>query len=1123
MSKISANYQLLIAKLDEFIRKYYVNRLIKGALYSVGLILIAVLALTLLESQFYFPTNVRAAFFFGFLALSAFVLVNWIIIPLMQFFRLGKVISHEQAASIIGTHFTNVEDKLLNILQLKHQANQLSDASLIEASIDQKIEEIKPVPFAGAVDLSKNKKYVKYAAIPLFIFLALLFGAPQLVTTSASRILDYKTHYDPAAPFYFEVVSDNLEVVQHEDLTVEVKIEGSALPNEAFIHYNNFPYKLKKKSPTEFYYKFNKLQKNVSFFLEAAGFESKEYAIKVIPKPTMLSFDAVLDYPAYIDKEDEVLRNSGDMVIPMGTKVTWRFEAESTDKVEMAFGKTGQRIETTRKESNLFTHNKGFRSNSEYAVYLSNEQLPNADSISYNISVIPDIYPTISAEQMQDSTNDKHLYFLGEAADDYGIKNIDFKYKIESKDKKGNLIARGSGEYESFPMAAGVNKRASTFNHFWDLEGMGLKPGDKLTYYFEVWDNDAVNGSKSAKTAMRTFEMPTIKELDNIAEKKNEELKDDLKDVMKDAQKLKEEAKEMKDKLVQKKDLSWEDKENIQEMLDKHKDLEEKIQKTKENFKENLDEQKEYKQFNENIQEKQEQLQELFEEVMTDELKELMEKLESLLEELDKEELMEELEDMEMTDEQLENELDRLMELFKQLEFEQKMNETIEKLQELGEEQEKEGEETEEKNEGENLEEQKQDQEELNEKFEEIKEDMEELQKMNEELESPSEDLQEQTEQEQEEISQEQEESGEKMEDGKPQEAGEKQKKAGQKMQEMAQKMQMMQMEMQMKQAGEDMQAIRQLLENLIDLSHDQEGLMDDIKASTINTPQYVSLLQDQYKLKDDAEIIQDSLVALSKRVFQLEAFITKELADINRNLGDAIDQLEDRKVPKATAHQQYVMTSTNNLALMLSETMEQMQQQMAQQMQGNQSCQKPGQKPGMKGMSDMQKQLNDRIKKAEESMKQGKMSGKQMSKEMAQMAAKQAAMRQAMQQMAKQQKNEAGKNGDGLGEKMEELAREMEQTETDLVNKRLTSELIKRQQDIMTRLLEAENAMREREKDKERKSKTARIKTKNIPPAIEEYLKQRQSEVELYKTVPPSLKPYYKSLVEKYFNAISF
>lgn len=1122
MSKISANYQLLIAKLDEFIRKYYVNRLIKGALYSVGLIVIAVLALTLLESQFYFPTNVRAAFFFGFLTLSAFILINWILIPMMQYFKLGKVISHEQAANIIGKHFTNVEDKLLNILQLKHQANQLSDASLIEASIDQKIEEIKPVPFSGAIDLSKNKQYVKYAAIPLLIFLVLLFGAPQLVTTSANRIIDYGTHYDPIAPFYFEVVTDNLEAVQHEDLVVEIKIEGSALPNEAFIHYNNFPYKLKKKSPTEFYYKFNKLQKNVDFFLEAAGFESKTYQVKVIPKPTMLSFDAVLDYPSYIGKEDEVLRNSGDMVIPMGTKVTWRFEAESTDKVEMVFGKNGERIEAARKGENLFTHNKGFRSNSGYSVFLSNEQLPNADSISYNISVIPDVYPTISAEQMQDSTNDKHLYFLGEAADDYGIKSIDFKYKVESKDKKGNIVSNGAG-YESTPMSVGENKRASTFNHFWDLAGMGLKPGDKLTYYFEVWDNDAVNGSKSAKTTMRVFEMPTVKELNDIADKKNEELKDDLKDVMKDAKELKEDAKKMKEKLVQKKDLSWEDKENIEEMLEKHKELEEKIQKTQDDFKENLEEQKEFKEFNENIQEKQEKLQELFEEVMTDELKELMEKLESLLEEMNKEELMEELEDMEMTDEQLENELDRLMELFKQLEFEQKMNETIEKLQELGEEQEQEGEETEQKQDGESLEEQKQDQEELNEKFEDIKKDMEELQKMNEELDNPAGDMQEQTEQEQEDISQEQQESGEKMEQQDQKQAGQKQKNAGKKMQEMAQKMQMMQMEMQMQQAQEDMQAIRQLLENLIDLSHDQENLMDDIAASTINTPQYVSLLQDQYKLKDDAEIIQDSLVALSKRVFQLEAFITKELADINRNLGDAIDQLEDRKVPKATAHQQYVMTSTNNLALMLSETMEQMQQQMAQQMQGNQSCQKPGQKPGMQGMKGMQQQLNDRIKKAEEAMKQGKMSGKQMSKEMAQMAAKQAALRQAMQELAKQQKNEVSKDGDGLGKKLEELAREMEETETDLVNKRLTSEMIKRQNDIMTRLLEAEDAMRQREKQKEREAKTAKIKPRNVPPAIEEYLKQRQSEVELYKTVPPSLKPYYKSLVEKYFNAISF
>ena len=150
------NYQLLIHKLDQFIRKYYLNRLVRGSLYSVGLILGAFLASSLLEYFFYFDTTGRKALFFSFLGLSFVSLGYWVFNPLFRYFRLGKAISHEQAAVIIGQHFGDVKDKLLNILQLKLQSDQLTDKELILASIDQKSEEIRPVPFQAAINLTQN-------------------------------------------------------------------------------------------------------------------------------------------------------------------------------------------------------------------------------------------------------------------------------------------------------------------------------------------------------------------------------------------------------------------------------------------------------------------------------------------------------------------------------------------------------------------------------------------------------------------------------------------------------------------------------------------------------------------------------------------------------------------------------------------------------------------------------------------------------------------------------------------------------------------------------------------------------------------------------------------------------
>jgi hypothetical protein len=93
-----------------------------------------------------------------------------------------------------------------------------------------------------------------------------------------------------------------------------------------------------------------------------------------------------------------------------------------------------------------------------------------------------------------------------------------------------------------------------------------------------------------------------------------------------------------------------------------------------------------------------------------------------------------------------------------------------------------------------------------------------------------------------------------------------------------------------------------------------------------------------------------------------------------------------------------------------------------------------------------------------------------------------------------------------------------MEKTETDLVNKILNNETLKRQQEILTRLLESEKAEKQRELDEKRESNEGKIQNYSNPNQFLEYNKLKSKEVELLKTVPPSLKPYYKNKVNEYF-----
>ncbi|RYY06003.1 MAG: hypothetical protein EOP43_07545, partial [Sphingobacteriaceae bacterium] len=124
MIKSGSNYDLLIAKMDEFIRKYYLNKLLRGFIFLGAALFFSYLIITFSEYYGHFNTIFRSFIFYGFILLNL-SLFAWLVAPsLLAYFRLGKLISHDQAAEIIGTYFQNVQDKLLNTLQLKKIADQ---------------------------------------------------------------------------------------------------------------------------------------------------------------------------------------------------------------------------------------------------------------------------------------------------------------------------------------------------------------------------------------------------------------------------------------------------------------------------------------------------------------------------------------------------------------------------------------------------------------------------------------------------------------------------------------------------------------------------------------------------------------------------------------------------------------------------------------------------------------------------------------------------------------------------------------------------------------------------------------------------------------------------------------
>jgi hypothetical protein len=207
------SYKSLIEKLDAFIRRYYLNEMIRGGLYFLGIGISALLIASALEYFGHFSGTVRGALFFTLLSGFLILLIRNLIIPGLKRYRLGSIISHEQASSIIGKHFPEVKDKLLNTLQLHRQAEKSGvDNSLLIASIEQKTIELKPVSFQSAINFSDNKRYLKYVLPPVGLAIILLAIAPTILTEGTQRIVTYNQDYTPKAPFEFNVINESLSV-----------------------------------------------------------------------------------------------------------------------------------------------------------------------------------------------------------------------------------------------------------------------------------------------------------------------------------------------------------------------------------------------------------------------------------------------------------------------------------------------------------------------------------------------------------------------------------------------------------------------------------------------------------------------------------------------------------------------------------------------------------------------------------------------------------------------------------------------------------------------------------------------------------------------------------------------
>ena len=1113
-------------KLFSFKRKYYFNLFLKGTIFTLAILTAYFLFAALLEYTLWLQPWGRLSIVLIFSGIALFCVALFLKKPL-TFWLQKRGLGDEQSARLIGSLLPGVNDKLVNLIQLSRDSKD--NSSLTYASVIQKSRQFEPISFETVIDLSENRKYLKYLLIPLGIILLLLIINSNILTQSTSRIVHFNQEYAPQAPFTFDLSESAPVAFFNEDYTLNVSIQGEVIPTTAYFISGSQRLKLDGLGDGLFQFTFEKIQEPKKFQVEAAGFYSKSYDIKIVNRPELINFDVQLEYPKYLGRKPESLANSGNLEIPEGTVVNWSLKTANANSASIAFEPDDKPERMQSPDKQAFTYKKSFTSPSRYEVRLKNEYSDNKDKILYTVDVVKDQYPQIAVNNFKDSVLYKRVVLGGTIADDYGVTQLQLEFHVKNSRQEEVLKKQ-----VNIPITKNQLQQSYFFN--WNVDSLKLKPGEQLEYFLSVWDNDGVNGRKSTRSAQYSFAVPGKDELITNISKSQSEAEQKISEGLDKAKKLQDQIDEASQKLKGKQDLDWQDKKKLEEILEQKKNLDQFINQLKDQNR--LLEQKKdaFTEQDERIKEKAEQIQKLMEELLDEETRKLLEELEKLLQEkTDVNQLEKLLDKLNKNSQNLEKELERTLELFKQLQLEYKIDQLVQDLDRQVEEQEALKERTEqleekqdqdkkskdnpkksdekskgedaetpsrEKSESEKLAEE---QENLAEDFKKTEEKMEEIKELREELDQNGK----MPDQEQmEEIEQHQQNSQQELQENNPSDSKQQQQKAIQKMQEMKEQMQSMQNSMMMEMDMANIESLRQILHGLIKLSFDQENLMKQFGELNQNDPRFNTIAQQQLKLKDDAKVLEDSLLALSKRDEMMGSFITREITNLNDHLEKVIDANRERRRPQAASEMQLTMTSINNLALMLDSHFDMLMQMMAQA-KGTMKKGKGKNQP--KSLSQMQQMLNQRIQDLKNSGK----SGRQLSEELAEMAAEQERIRRALQEMQQNIKQQGGHPGG------DDIPGKMEETETELVNKQLTERLIQRQREILTRLLEAEKSMREQEMDEERKGETAKDYEKEMPKAIEEYLRLKEKEVELLKTVPPKLYPFYKKEVNEYFKRI--
>jgi hypothetical protein len=1117
-------YKEILSKLDKLDKKEQAFVTLVGVLLSLIIIMLVFTSFSFLEMILNHSSLLRTIIFSIIIIVSVASFGFLFVKPLVRYFDFFGKRDHYKTAGKVALYFPQVKDDLLNAMQLV----SIGDGSvtggfysigLIDASFKNVYEKTRNIRFDSVVDFKKAKELFLYF-LSISVIASLLFIFVPGMQAASYRLINYNQEFIPPQKYSFEIIPGNSEITKGEDVNISTKVSGG-IPSSVFLS-------IKEEDKTDFEnqklttdtngvynFSYKSARSSFKYFVFAEESRSEEFSIEVIDRPIIKNLDVTVTPPAYSGIPQFQQKDNGNISALKGSRVDIKFiSTKELNEAKLLFWDTTEI--NLNKESVRASGNFRIMKDNSYKIIIEDfTGNKNLSPITYQIKSLYDDYPAIEMIAPDGNIslgNDNRLPLILKIADDYGFTKLVLHHRLSA-----SRYELPQKEFTSFEIPLSKGEKEISVEYIWNLTNLSLGTDDVVSYYLEIFDNDNVSGPKSAKSEVLTIRVPSLDELLAGVEETHSNIEQELKETVKEAEELKKELEKIDNELKQDKtEITWEEKEKIESSLDKFEKLQEKIQNVSEELNQLKQEMQENNLLSEETLEKYMELQKLMDQLTSEEMKEAFKKLQEMMQNLNRQQTQDALQNFKMDEDKFKKSIERTLNLLKRIQIEQKVDELLKRSEMMTEKQEEIQNQTNEsdlsdKSQSEQLSQQQEqmtkDLEKFSEELEKLSEQMDELSDMpKEEMEKLKEEFQKQNNQQQ------SQQASQNMKQNQKQMAMQNQEQVQQNMSQMNQQLQEMQSSMMQMNQMQTFIDMMKVLDNLINLSKQQEELKKEAQQLEPNSSAFNENAQNQSNLQKNLDKILKQLSDISQKTFAITPEMGKSLGNAQREMMKSIQSLQNRNGNMASINQGEAMKSLNEAATLLKGSMESM-------MQGGGQGGMMSLMQQLQQMSEQQMGLNN-LTQMLQKMQEGSLSPQQQS-ELQRLSQQQDIIRKSLEQLNKEAKEQG--QSKSLSSNLDEVLKQMQEVIKDMNTEKLNDQLVQKQEKILSKLLDAQRSINERDFEKNRESNTAKNILRESPADLNLSSEEGKDKLkdELNKAVREGFTRDYENLIRRYFEAL--